>query len=95
MHRRSFLRGLFGGLAALAMGRPVKVIGDPVIRAASVGGIAGVDVISAGAGYTTPPVLGELAAVTRRAFQPKLCVQIYSENPILKQLLDTSPHDRV
>lgn len=29
IERRSFLRGLFGGLAALAMGRPAKVIGDP------------------------------------------------------------------
>lgn len=83
------------------MGRSVKVIGDPVIRAGSVGGvggIAGVDVISVGSGYTTPPVLsldGELAAVTRKTFVPRLYVQIYSENPILRQLLDTSRADRV
>lgn len=51
-----------------------------------------VDVISAGAGYTSAPVLG---AVTRKAFVPRMFVQMYTENPILKQLLDTSRPDQI
>lgn len=77
--RRSFLGLMLGGAGGAAVGPGLKIWSKPA---------AGVSIVSSGVGYTSAPAvtMAELAAVTRKAFLPKVAAQIYSEHPFLSLL---------
>lgn len=81
LHRRSFLHGLFSAFAAPAIVRaqslmPVKAMPDlpPLVHAITPDG----EVLFRG--------YHELLAVTRKAFVPRLVVQLYTATPLLSAM---------
>ena len=82
IHRRTFLQGMFSALAAPAIVRAASLM--PVKALVPQAEL----VLPAAFERELSALQNELAAITRRAFVPRLYVDLYRADPILAQLVE-------
>jgi hypothetical protein len=81
--RRSFITGMAALIAAPA-----------IVRASSLMPVRGI-IMDAAPQYAAGSLYGELCAVTRQAFVPRLFVQIWASSPALNAMLQPGQQEAV